>query len=77
MTVFWIRLHGKNSDGKPAFEQIASPFPTIAAAMDKAESLMENNTFHWGRATGFTVTDETGNIVLSIPEEPRSEECPR
>ena len=45
--------------------------------MDKAESLMENNTFHWGRATGFTVTDETGNIVLSIPEEPRSEECPR
>jgi len=64
MPNFWITLFGKDGNGKTAAEKIASPFPAIAAAIDKAESLMENNTFHWGRATSFTVIDEAGNTIL-------------
>jgi hypothetical protein len=62
--MFWVRLHGRKADGNLGIEQIPTPFPTIDAAIEKAEMLIENSVFHWGKATCFTITDESNSVVL-------------
>jgi hypothetical protein len=61
--MFWVQLYGKGPDGKPGTDQIATPFPTLEAAIAKANFLAANNTFYWGKATGYKVIDDSKAVV--------------
>lgn len=63
-SLFLVHLTGQGPDGIET-EQLPMAFPTLDAAIDKAEALMENHSFPWGKATAFTITDGSDTIVLS------------
>ncbi len=61
--MFWLELSGSNSQGELGVERISSPFQTIEEAVSKAKQLAGNNTFYWGNATRFKITDDSRNLV--------------
>jgi hypothetical protein len=61
--MFYVQLYGTDPDGKPGADQIGTPFPTLEAAIAHAKLLAANNTFYWGKATGYRVTNESKDVV--------------
>ena len=61
--MYWLELSGHNFQGELGVERISTPFPTIDEAVSKAKMLAENNTFYWGKATRFNITDARRILV--------------
>jgi len=61
--MFWLELSGHNFQGELGVERISTPFQTIEEAVSKAKMLAKNNTFYWGKATRFKITDASRNLV--------------
>jgi hypothetical protein len=62
--MYWIEMHGTDSNGKPAADCIGSPFETIDAAAVKARRIGAKNTFRWGKASGYRIRDERKAVVF-------------
>jgi len=60
--MYGLELSGVGRDGKRGAHNI-SGFSSIEAAVEKAKQLAATNTFYWGKATHYRVTDNFGRVV--------------
>jgi hypothetical protein len=61
--MYWLELSGHNFEGELGVERISTPFQTIDEAVSKAKELAGNNTFYWGKATRYKITDKYRILV--------------
>ena len=64
---FWhLEFYRINSDGThvgPEGATVNPPSLPIQSAIDRARSIMRNNTFTWGKANCFVIKNQDGHIV--------------